>query len=101
MSCRSCDYFENVHRESFITIRGRVVPPYNYNVCKITHRIIRNSDVQNCDKDINSIKDMNICYNCKYWIGGGDWNLSCELKPYMASSNGFNSSCDKFERVLE
>ena len=44
------------------------------------------------------IEEMKICYNCKHWIGGGDWGLSCKKDYYNCSTNGFNEGCKDFER---
>ena len=49
-------------------------------------------------KNIPEVKNMNICYNCKHWIGGGDWGLSCAKNYYNCSTNGFDEVCEQFER---
>lgn len=41
---------------------------------------------------------MDICFNCKYWLGGGDWGLSCEKDYHNCSTNGFDEACELFER---
>ena len=64
-------------------------------VCKITHICNPESCDLNSDEDV---KDMPICFNCKHWIGGGDWGLSCSKDYYNTSSNGFGKACEKFER---
>ena len=54
-----------------------------------------------CCIDIMSdaeIEHMDICYNCEYWIGCGDWGLSCEKDYYKCSINGFDKACEQFKR---
>lgn len=64
--------------------------------CGITHRI----DVESCDyiENDEEVENMNICYNCKQWIGGGDWGLGCAKNYYNCSTNGFDEACEQFER---
>lgn len=101
LSCKDCKYSENVHRETFITNCGKVVPPYDYNVCKITNRIINNINKKYCEANVDDIDSMDICYNCEYWIGGGDWGLSCTQEYNIALSNGFTPACNRFKRRVE
>lgn len=65
-------------------------------MCSITHSVGKKS----CDYIASDaeVEDMNICYNCKHWIGGGDWGLSCRKNYYIASTDGFNEVCEQFER---
>lgn len=79
MECKDCKHYNKYKRMYYIT-----------HIC----------NTQSCtylsyDKDV---EEMNICYNCKYWIGGGDWGLSCEKDYYNCSTNGFNRICEQFER---
>ena len=70
-----------------------------YNMCAVTCKILNfpgKKQIVGCS-DVDNIKEKDICYNCKHWIGGGDWGLSCRKDYYVASSNGFNKACEKFE----
>ena len=40
---------------------------------------------------------MNKCGDCKYWIGGGDWGLSCSKDYYIATTDPNREACDRFE----
>ena len=83
MECKNCDYYNKEQKS-----------------CKIRNKI----NVKACYYDSvypnTKVEDMNICYNCKHWIGGGDWGLSCRKNYYHCSVNGFDKACDKFEREL-
>ena len=35
------------------------------------------------------------CYQCKHFIGGGDWNLCCDLKYDLCYKE--TNACDDFE----
>lgn len=67
-----------------------------YRGCKIANMLYTKS----CDyiTDNNQVETMDICYNCKHWIGGGDWGLSCSKDYYNTSTNGFRKVCEQFER---
>ena len=78
MKCKHCKYYNNYKR-----------------MCKITYTAHTNSC--SIDSDEN-VKNMDICYNCKHWVGGGDFGLSCRKDYYIATSNGFRAVCEKFER---
>ena len=66
-------------------------------VCHITHMVNPKFCDITSDEDI---KNMRICYNCKYWHGGGDWRLSCAKNYYDCTSNGFRKACDQFKRKI-
>lgn len=85
MECKNCQYYIDDHNEFFRTM-----------MCSISHRW----KPESCDYivDDEEVENMNICYSCKYWLGGGDWGLSCQKDYYNCSANGFDKACDKFER---
>ena len=78
MVCSKCKYCDHINGLSVCKIRGDV-------------------DLLGCsiktDKEIISKK---ICYNCIFWLGGGEKGLSCSRKYYMSESNGFSEACDLF-----
>lgn len=89
MECRDCKYrnITNVKlKNGDFAMQG----------CSITHVLNK----QSCDYITNDaeVENMNICYNCKHWIGGGDWGLSCYKNYYNCSTNGFDEVCEQFER---
>lgn len=83
MKCENCKYL--VEMSGWFTC----------NVCDVTHRINPSSCTIVSDDDV---KHMSICYNCQYWLGGGDWGLSCAKNYYHCSTNGFDEACDRFEK---
>ena len=51
--------------------------------------------------DLN--KDLSnepICYNCKHYLGGGDWGLSC-AKHYHVLTEALHEICEDFEKKGE
>ncbi len=85
MKCSKCRYYHVFAPSS----------SYKYTMCKITHICNPESCDLNSDEDV---KDMSICFNCKHWMGMGDWGLSCSKDYYNTSSDGFGKACEKFER---
>lgn len=81
MECRKCGYYNTFKRLCKIT-----------NVCNMT----------SCDylSYGEKVEDMDICYNCEHWIGGGDWGLSCAKNYFNCSHNGFDKACEQFKRKL-
>lgn len=90
MNCKDCKYYKNITIMELGNITN-VIP-----MCCITHIIKPKSCTYIADD--TEVENMSICYNCKYWLGGGDWGLSCQKDYYNCSANGFDEACDKFER---
>ena len=85
MKCENCRYLQKVN-DAFI-----------YNICNITHTI----DTISCDiVSDNDVEDMDICFNCQYWYGLGDFGLSCAKNYYNCSHNGFDKACEQFKRRI-
>ena len=82
MECIKCRYYKPLDE-------------FHNHICDITH--LRNTISCPIPSD-ELVVDADICYNCKHWIGGGDWGLSCRKDYYNTSTNGFNKACEKFER---
>lgn len=90
MECRYCHYCESK------TVGLKNNETRMITVCSITH--VCNTKSCTYITSDEEVEDMDICYNCKYWYGGGDWGLSCEKDYYNCSSNGFDEVCEQFER---
>lgn len=91
MECRYCHYCEAVTVTDLKSRKDQLI-----GMCSITHSIGKKS----CDYIVSDaeVEDMDICFNCKYWLGGGDWGLSCQKNYYNCSTNGFDEACELFER---
>ena len=78
MECKKCKYYDSFQR-----------------LCKV----MRVCNTKSCTLPSDEIvEDLNICFNCQHWIGGGDWGLSCSKNYYNCSSNGFDKACEQFKR---
>lgn len=79
MECVKCKYYAKSNLGGVHTITSR----YFTKSCTIP------SD-ENVDK-------LHICFNCKHWIGGGDYGLSCTENYHSTNTNGFEVACEKFK----
>ena len=85
MMCKDCKY-----KQTYVDLKGN-----EFNICSISNI----GYIVSCGLDNDElVKDMEICFNCKYWIGGGDWGLSCQKNYYNCSTNGFGKACEEFCR---
>lgn len=76
MFCKDCEY---------------CIDKETYTVCQVCHRI----NLEGCT--YSNIENLKICFNCKHWLGSGDFGLSCRKNYYMTTTNGFTKACDNFE----
>jgi len=60
--------------------------------CKLTNTIIVGTGCDLKNKDFSNEK---ICYNCKHFLGGNDWGLSCK-KDYYKLVGSFDEACKDF-----
>ena len=68
--------------------------------CELTHRVIFNalSDIE-CPCFNLDLSQYDICYNCKYYRGGGDWGLFCSHKDMYHHLGKFNDvPCERYEK---
>lgn len=99
MKCNECRYYHVFKNTAIVRDeKGNQILSVRYpecTMCKITHICNPESCNLNSDEDV---KNMSICFNCKHWMGMGDWGLSCSKDYYNTSSNGFAKACENFER---
>jgi hypothetical protein len=69
----------------------------SHSACRITNRVNPMSCTLSSDE---VVEQLDICFNCKHWLGGGDWGLSCRKNYYDCNSDGFREACEKFEREV-
>lgn len=92
MKCEDCRHSES----SAFTHNG-----FNYVVCTLTRRAMNPKADVTCGCFNRDLSGYNICYNCKYYIGGGDWGLFCSHKDMYHHLGKFSDeSCEKFERKV-
>ena len=90
--CKNCNYCE---LEDMKFPDGHKRPIHH---CKLTNTL-RNPNAS-CEYYNKDISDLDMCYNCKHYIGGGDWGLSCRKDYYKLVQ--FNSkTCEHFESDKE
>lgn len=85
MICSNCKFLSKNSKLNELEKNG---------ICKITN--ICNPKACTYIKTDNDVSDMNICFNCQNWIGGGDWGLSCKKDYYNCNTNGFKEACSHF-----
>ena len=84
MNCRDCKYYQGD-----VKIHERIGFQ-----CALTHNIIFSELCNLINKDLSNEK---ICYNCKYYLGGNDWGLSC-AKHYHVLTEALHEGCEDFYR---
>ena len=87
MNCRDCKYYQGD-----VKIMGRIGFQ-----CALTRKIIFSELCNFINKDLSNMK---ICYNCKHYLGGGDWGLSC-AKHYHVLTEALHEGCEDFEKKGE
>ena len=87
-NCQGCRY---ATKSTWKTAKGEV----EVVCCRLTSIIHKLTDTcEYCNKDLSA---LNICYNCKHYLGGHDWGLSC-AKEYMKLVHFNDEACESFER---
>lgn len=84
LKCKDCRYFINL-----INFCGEIAVN-----CMLTHTIVLGTG---CDLKNVDISDEKICFNCKHYLGGNDWGLSC-AKEYHKLVDAFDEACKNFEK---
>lgn len=67
--------------------------------CGLT-RVCTQPDIENdCNCFNRDLSEYDICYNCKYYIGGGDWGLFCSHKDMYHHLGKFDDEpCERYEK---
>ena len=52
---------------------------------------------ENCSWYNRELEGENICYNCKYFLGGADYGLACS-KVYHRLPTAISEPCEDFDR---
>ena len=67
--------------------------------CSLTRRVMNANAESECNCYNRDLSEYDICYNCKYYIGGGDWGLFCSHKDMYHHLGKFSDEpCKRYER---
>ena len=92
MKCRQCIYVQSSEFE----FKGQM---YNCSSCKLTHLVVNPDEPRDCDYFNADLSVKDICYNCEYYGGGGDWGLFCFHKGMYHHLGKFNDPpCEYYIR---
>lgn len=89
-NCAKCEWLKAVNRQS---VFGESV----CYICSLSNRVITYNLATKCEYFNKDISHDNICYNCKYYLGGEDWGLACS-KHYDRLPCFDSKICDDFNR---
>ncbi len=92
MKCSDCKYSQT---NSF-DVKDKTA---TITVCNLT-RTVMNPDAEwDCECFNEDLTKYNICYNCRYYRGGGDWGLFCSHKDKYHHLGKFNDEpCEHYEK---
>lgn len=83
MKCIDCKYYHS-YKE-------------NIGTCTLTRLVVNSNKDHNCHCWNRDLSEYDICYNCKHYIGGGDWGLFCSHKDMYHHLGKFNDrACERF-----
>lgn len=93
MKCKDCKYCEI----SNFKFQGK---SYSNACCLLSHYAIKPNVKHNCKCFNIDLSEYDICYNCKYYSGGGDWGLFCSHKDMYHHLGTFNDKpCKYYEKA--
>ena len=94
MKCKDCQY---LHTNPFKS-NGK---EYTISIYELTHLVVKPDVEGECEWFNTDLSDQDICYNCCYYIGGGDWGLFCPHKDNYHHLGKFNDKpCKHYERRI-
>ena len=93
MKCETCQYCQQFSYE----IKGKQV---NMACCTLSNYVVKADKEHNCTLHNKDLSGYDICYNCKYYRGGGDWGLFCSHKDMYHHLGKFSDDpCDYYEKI--
>lgn len=95
MICRDCKYcMIGEYR-----IKGK---PYQTGCCILTRIVVHpDIDFEKCNCYNRDLSEYDICYNCKYYLGGSDWGLFCSHKDKYHHLGKFSDKpCEYYDRRI-
>ena len=84
MSCKGCRYYQGK-----IEILNKT-----FHRCALSKTVVNGEKCPLYNEDLSNMK---ICYNCKHYLGGSDWGLSC-AKHYHVLTEALHEVCEDFSR---
>lgn len=90
MTCKDCIYSGHaVYR----------IGKLNCCDCFLTNRVVDAYKEHDCNFYNRDLSEYDICYNCKYYGGGGDWGLFCSHKDMYHHLGEFSDEpCERYEK---
>ena len=90
MKCQNCKYAQG---------SGYEIKNIKYYACSLTRQIMNEKAEFECNCYNRDLSGYDICYNCKYYIGGGDWGLFCSHKNMYHHLGKFSDEpCKWYEK---
>jgi len=88
--CKDCKYAQNI---------GYEIAGIECCTCSLTRRVMNANAESECNCYNRDLSEYDICYNCKYYHGGGDWGLFCSHSDMYHHLGKFSDeSCGRYER---
>ena len=70
--------------------------------CELTSACMKPDVEHDCECFNADLSEYDICYNCKYYHGGGDWGLFCShIDMYHHLGKFSDKACERFERKAD
>ena len=85
--CENCSHFRNN-----FTIGSRT----DCVQCELTNRIMVSKSAETCNLYNRDLSEEDICFNCRHFLGGGDWGLAC-AKHYHSLPKALDKMCGDAE----
>lgn len=71
---------------------------HNLGTCSLTRMVVDANAEHDCLYHNLDMIGVNICYNCEFYRGGGDWGMFCSHKDMYLHIGNFNDRpCEYFK----
>lgn len=73
--------------------------PVTITTCTLTSVVVLADKENECPCFNLDLTPYDICYNCKYYLGGGDWGLFCSHEDMYHHLGKFSDDpCERYEK---
>ena len=94
MKCRECQYA----RISHFQLKNKMTESAS---CGLTNIVIHADAERDCRYFNADLSQRDICYNCQFYMGGGDWGLFCSHKDMYHHLGKFNDEpCKYYQKKI-